>query len=81
MQATFFEPSTSKTFRFFLFNQIIHRDIKPDNMLVSRSGVVKLADFGCARLSGGASLPRTSCEGTLWYMAPEALVKDPSYSM
>ena len=62
------------------FNQMIHRDVKPDNVLVSRSGVVKLADFGCARLSGGASLPRTSCEGTLWFMAPEVLVKDPSYT-
>ncbi|CAL8345030.1 unnamed protein product [Gadus morhua 'NCC'] len=61
-------------------HHMIHRDVKPDNVLVSRSGVVKLADFGCARLSGGASLPRTSCEGTLWFMAPEVLVKDPSYT-
>jgi len=54
---------------------IIHRDIKPENIMLTREGVVKLADLGLAkRLAGENSLGLThagSILGTPFYMAPE----------
>jgi serine/threonine protein kinase len=48
---------------------IVHRDVKPDNILVSEDGRALLSDFGLARLAEGAQ-PNTVC-GTVPYMAPE----------
>lgn len=51
---------------------VIHRDIKPANLLLSREGIVKLSDFGIARLFGSTRLTSAgSVLGTAEYMAPE----------
>ncbi len=53
---------------------LVHRDIKPGNLLVSASGVVKITDFGIAYAAGSAPLTRTGTViGTPAYLAPERL--------
>ncbi|BBL80495.1 hypothetical protein RxyAA322_23490 [Rubrobacter xylanophilus] len=53
---------------------IIHRDIKPQNALVDRSGLVKLTDFGVAYRAGDTRLTRVGfAVGTPGYIAPEIL--------
>jgi len=59
---------------------IVHRDVKPHNMLVDEKGQVKLVDFGVARVAGGVSEGMTATNealGTLHYMAPEVLSGKP----
>lgn len=52
---------------------IIHRDIKPENMLLSKNSVLKVCDFGSARIQAITS-PLTEYVSTRWYRAPELLV-------
>lgn len=49
---------------------IIHRDIKPQNMLISRDGKVKVADFGIARAASTQTMT-SEAMGSVHYMAPE----------
>src|SRR6516162_6623048 len=50
---------------------VIHRDIKPDNVILLPSGGLKLVDLGVARLPHLEDVPATAAPGTPSYMAPE----------
>src|SRR5580765_7165018 len=55
---------------------VVHRDVKPENILIARSGHALLADFGIARGTPGAARPETMTQlgmaiGTVAYMSPE----------
>jgi serine/threonine-protein kinase len=53
---------------------VLHRDVKPENLLLARSGVLKVSDFGIAKVLGGSDTVATRAGevlGTPAYMAPE----------
>ena len=60
--------------------RILHRDLKPQNLLIDKNGSIKLADFGLARAFGVPIRTLTHEVLTLWYRAPEILLGQKEYS-
>lgn len=60
--------------------KILHRDLKPQNLLISEVGELKLADFGLARAQSVPSHTFSSEVVTLWYRPPEVLLGSTQYS-
>lgn len=61
-------------------HRVLHRDLKPQNLLISKEGNLKLADFGLARAFGVPLRTYTHEVVTLWYRAPEILLGGRQYS-
>lgn len=61
-------------------HRVLHRDLKPQNLLIDSTGLLKIADFGLAR-AFSIPLPQYTHEVvTLWYRAPEVLLGAKKYS-
>ncbi|CAG8491710.1 9705_t:CDS:1 [Acaulospora morrowiae] len=82
------DPMTIKWFMYQMLlgidfcheNRVLHRDLKPQNLLINKAGNLKLADFGLARAFG---IPVTTFSNevvTLWYRSPDVLLGSRSYS-
>jgi len=81
-------PRNVKLFMFQLFRglwychrrRILHRDVKPQNLLISEIGELKLADFGLARAKSVPSHTYSHEVVTLWYRPPDVLLGSTNYT-
>ncbi|KAF2893382.1 hypothetical protein ILUMI_12776 [Ignelater luminosus] len=62
-------------------NWILHRDLKPNNLLVNSNGILKIADFGLAKLYGSPNRLNTHQVVTRWYRSPELLFGAKQYGV
>ncbi|KAK4876827.1 hypothetical protein RN001_009333 [Aquatica leii] len=60
--------------------RVLHRDLKPQNLLINKEGLIKVADFGLGRAFGVPVRAFTHEVVTLWYRAPEILLGSSRYS-
>ncbi|KAF2747627.1 Pkinase-domain-containing protein [Sporormia fimetaria CBS 119925] len=82
------DPATIKSFMYQLLrgiafcheNRVLHRDLKPQNLLINTSGQLKLADFGLARAFGIPVNTFSNEVVTLWYRAPDVLLGSRTYN-
>lgn len=61
-------------------NRVLHRDLKPQNLLINKKGMLKLADFGLARAFGIPVNTFSNEVVTLWYRAPDVLLGSRQYN-
>jgi len=61
-------------------HRVLHRDLKPQNLLINKNGELKLADFGLARAFGIPVRSYSHEVVTLWYRAPDVLMGSRKYS-
>ncbi|CAG2163575.1 unnamed protein product [Oppiella nova] len=64
---------TLEGLEFLHLNWILHRDLKPNNLLIDGNGVLKIGDFGLAKAFGSPNRQYTHQVVTRWYRAPELL--------
>ncbi|KAG5723160.1 Negative regulator of the PHO system [Termitomyces sp. T112] len=82
------DPVTVRSFMYQLLkgtafcheNQVLHRDLKPQNLLINRKGELKVGDFGLARAFGVPVNTFSNEVVTLWYRAPDVLLGSRTYN-
>ncbi|KAH8120526.1 Pkinase-domain-containing protein [Phellopilus nigrolimitatus] len=82
------DPATVRSFMYQLLkgtafcheNRVLHRDLKPQNLLINKKGELKIGDFGLARAFGVPVNTFSNEVVTLWYRAPDVLLGSRTYN-